>query len=222
VSGRFHIVYDCSRDRLQAAVLKEVADGQACILAFKTRVPASCDSAVTTPAGQILVVAALLITLTFVGFTSTPGASMSQGYKTPAAQVNESSGSLVYSETPTNVNLAFWYMNSLAFFGAVVTALFSLAPFIVPSIWHKFGPEKNNMVLTPCVVDAVGTVAIAYATCALYFSGLCTLTAYTAAAVAVLPATHASTLLPMCWIALSLVLVVGAAHAYWKIMRSLQ
>jgi hypothetical protein len=154
------------------------------------------------------------MTLTFVGFTSVPGGTMSHGYKIPAARVNESSGSLVYTETPTLAILAFWYMNSFAFFGAAVTAVFCLAPFIVPSIWHKYGRDINDFWLGHFVVDSVGSVALAYASLTLYFSGLCTLAAYSAAAFAVLPAKHASALLGMCWVFAFLVLLIGAGHAY--------
>jgi hypothetical protein len=132
-------------------------------------------------AGQILVAAALVMTLTFVAFISAPGGSMPQGYKIPGAVFNETSSSFVYTSTPTISVLAFWYLDSLAYFSAATCLLVIIK-------------------LAPTGEAGHSRAGVRLASCTLYFSGLCTLGDFSAAAVSVLPDVHAKALLSISWI----------------------
>jgi Domain of unknown function len=64
-------------------------------------------------ANSIIVAASLLVTLSFVGFTSAPGGTMPQDYNVAAPSPGNSPGNA------TTANLVFWYANTFAFYFAV-------------------------------------------------------------------------------------------------------
>jgi hypothetical protein len=173
-----------SRDQLLQAVTDRVAHLQIAKLFNEKHTQLYDTNIIMTTAGQILVAAALVMTLTFLAFTSAPGGSMPQGYNIPSAKFNESSSSLVYTSTPTGVVLAFWYMHSLAFFIAAATAFICLLVII-----HT-APENET---------ESGQAAIKYASWTLFFSAMCTLGAFSAAAMSVLPDVHAKKMLSYSW-----------------------
>jgi hypothetical protein len=128
------------------------------------------------------IVAVLLVTITFVGFTSAPGGAMPQGYAIPTQKESSPVGQefKITHQVANKEPLVFWYFNAIGFFTASCALVACWGTRL--ALFARFPDERSMADLLLKLPYGIARL--------LLFSSIFVIAAFIAAAWVVLPWPH--------------------------------